>query len=180
MQVGGAVYSNITEASDTWRTIRPRQIRPSHWTMVTGLMTTTPGHWPITARLRLRAMFVNDVMSVTQDGVALPVNLCNSDFPSGRAPLLKCLCFFRERIASVIRLEVSKASPCASPLVFGCLPDAALRWQPGRWSADRRDGQRRVPHLHSGQHGHDFSGIGRRVHTRRYWWWDGYLFYSSH
>lgn len=177
MQVGGAVYSNNTEASDTWRTIRPRQIRPSHWTVGTGLMTTTPGHWPITARLRLRAMFVNDVMSVTQDGVVLTVNLCDSDFPSGRAPLLKCLCFFS--IKNSLGHQI-RGIEGASPLVFGCLPDAALRWQPGRWSADRRDGQRRVPHLHSGQHGHDFSGIGRRVHTRRYWWWDGYLFYLSH
>lgn len=142
--------------------------------MVTGLMTTAPRHWPITAGFRLRAMFVNDVMSVMQDGV----NLCDAVYRRRRAPLSKCLCLFRWRIILLIRLGSRRRHCAPRPRVS---PSSRSSPEPGRCEtdADRQDGQRRVPHLHSGQHGHNFSGIGRRVHTGRYWWWVGYLFCLS-
>lgn len=143
-------------------------------------MTTTSKQWPITARFCRWTMFVNDVRSVIQDGVVISVNLCDSVYRRRFAPLSKFFVLIPWGNNFRHQIRLLKATLCASPLCFGCLPLATLRWQPGRWSADRQDGQRRVPHLYSGQHGHDFSGIGRWVHSERYWWWVRYLFHMFH
>lgn len=144
--------------------------------MVTGLTTTTSRHGPITARVCLWTMFVNDVMSVIQDGVVISVNLYDSVYRPSTCASFEVLVFIPLKNNFRHQIRVLKASLRASPLVFGCLLLKTLRWQPGRWSADRQDGQRRVPHLYGGKHGHHFSGIGRRVHAERYWWWVEYLF----
>lgn len=94
MRVGGAVYSNNTGASDGWRTIRPRQIRPCHWTMMTGLMTTTARFGPIRGRFGRPSLFVNDVMSVKQNGVVLGTNRCEWVYRRRSVPLLRLCCCF--------------------------------------------------------------------------------------
>lgn len=165
-EAGGAVYSNNTGASDGWRTIRPRRTRPSDWPVTTGLMTTTASSEPIRARLGPRSVFVNDVMSVEQDGAVLSTNRWEWVYPRRSLPLGEAPVLFYglsgNRVTSAVR--------------YGC---CGRRWTPqtepaGSWSffplrraappLTAEDGRRRV-HVHHGEHGHDFSGVRGRVHA---------------
>lgn len=139
--------------------------------MKTGLMTTTARLGPIRGHLGPRTVFVNDVISVKQDGVVGILNRCEWVDRRRSLPLSRPLRrLFRHRIISLIRQV--RLLGAAERLAGGSrgLSRATLRWQPERCIIDTRDGRRRV-RLHGGQYGHDFGGIGRRIHSGRHRRW---------
>ena len=141
--------------------------------MKTGLMTTTARLGPIRGHLGPRTVFVNDVISVKQDGVVGSLNRCEWVDRRRSVPLSRPLRrYFRHRIISLVTQFCLLGA--AERLAGGSrgLSRATLRWQPERRIIDSRDGRRRV-RLHGGQHGHDFSGIGRRIHSGRHRRWVG-------
>lgn len=148
-------------------------MRPCHWMMMTGLMTTTARFGPIRGRFGRQSLFVNDVMSVKQNGVVLGINRCEWVYRRRSVPLSRLGCCptaipWENNLDD--QISVSEASLERIACGSSRLSPATLRWQPGRRGADRQDGQRRV-HLHHGEHGHDFGGIRRRIHFGRHRRW---------